>query len=97
MLTHCVMVKMKDDAPPGQVQRIMDQLSTLPGLIPELKSYRMHTDAGISDGNFDLVVMAEFDDEAGYHAYAADAEHQRIIVEEMRPHIAARSAVQFHS
>jgi hypothetical protein len=51
--------------------------------------------AGLVDGNFDLAVVAEFDDAAGYRAYAVNADHQALIAERIKPVVAQRSAVQF--
>ena len=36
------------------------------------------TDAGLREGNLDLVIVVDLDDEAAYKAYDEDAEHNRI-------------------
>jgi len=46
-------------------------------------------------GNASLAVVAEFDDQAGYQAYATNAVHLKVIAEAIKPVLSARSAVQF--
>ena len=46
-------------------------------------------------GNFDLAVVADFDDEAGYRVYATNPEHLTVIAERIRPILADRAAVQY--
>ncbi len=46
------------------------------------------------DGNWDFAVVADFDDEEGWRTYTADATHQQIIAERIRPIVAERAAVQ---
>ena len=58
--------------------------STLPGRIPEIRGYTIGTDAGVNEGNFDLVIVADFDDVDGYVVYRDHADHQAVI----REHIA---------
>ena len=43
----------------------------------------------------DFAVVADFDDVAGYVTYRDDPEHQRIIAELIRPHLASRVAAQY--
>lgn len=80
---------------PEQHQAVVDALSTMPGLIPEIRNYTIGSDAGISDGNADLVVIGEFDDVAGYQTYAAQPDHVAAINDLIKPILAARAAVQF--
>ena len=52
-------------------------------------------DAGLSDGNADTVLIADFPDVEAYHRYAQDPVHLAVIAEHVRPYLAARSAVQY--
>ena len=67
----------------------------LPAKIPELRSYHVGLDAGLADGNFDIGVVAEFDDAAGYEVYATHPDHVQVIAERIRPVLVRRVAVQF--
>lgn len=95
MLRHCVLLTLTDDAPQGQVDKIVDQLMTLPGLIPEITSYSVGGDAGLADGNATMAVVAEFANETDYQTYAAQADHVAIINEHIKPYLASRAAVQY--
>ena len=72
-----------------------DALAGLPGKIPELRAYHFGTDARINVGNYDFVVTADFDDEAGYLAYRDHPEHRAVADTLIVPHITDRAAVQF--
>ena len=74
---------------------LLEALGELPGLVPEVRSYSIGVDAGLGEGNFDLVVVADFDDTDGYAAYSANADHQRVLAELIRPILAERAAVQY--
>ena len=98
MITHLVMFRWKPEIPDGQVEKITAALSSLPGVIPTVRSYRCGPDAGTgSAGNFDYAVAATFDDIDGWRVYDEDAEHNRVRAEVIRPWIAERAAVQFES
>ncbi len=52
-------------------------------------------DAGLSDGNADTVLIADFPDVEAFYRYAQDPVHLSVIAEHVRPWLAARSAVQY--
>jgi len=52
------------------------------------------TDARICEGNYDLVAVADFDDEAGYVVYRDNAAHLKVITERIAPILAERAAIQ---
>jgi hypothetical protein len=95
MFRHVVMMQLSETTTDADAQAIIDALRALPPLVPEIRSYSVGRDAGISEGNFDIVVVGDFDDEAGYRAYGVNADHQAIIVDLVKPAIAKRSAVQY--
>jgi hypothetical protein len=96
MFRHVVLLRLVPEATAEQRQAVLDGLATLPGQIPELRSYVFGPDAGISEGNFDLAVVAEVDDADAYRAYATHPAHLAVIAELIRPILAERVAVQFH-
>jgi len=77
-----------------QVEDVITRLRTLPAVIPELRAYEVGRDAGLSDGNSTLAVVADFDDADGYRAYRDHPEHRRIIDERILPILKGRAAVQ---
>ena len=95
MFRHVVLLKFVSDATAEQRQGVLDGLATLPGQIPELRSYLFGPDAGVNEGNFDLAVVADCDDVAAYRVYATHPAHLAVIAERIRPILADRVAVQY--
>ena len=95
MIRHVVAFRFNDTADADAKARIEAGLEALPGQIPEIRRYEYGPDAGLAEGNFDFVVVADFDDEAAYGRYAAHAAHQDLIRDHIRPAIAERVAVQY--
>ena len=95
MIRHTVMFTWKPEATEEKKQRVATELSRLPSVIPSLKAYSMGTDIGVNQGNWQFVVVADFDDLDGYLAYRDDATHKAIIAEHIQPIIATRAAVQY--
>ena len=94
---HVVLLELAGETTAEQRQSILDGLAELPAKIPELRGYHLGLDAGLEEGNFDIGIVAEFDDAAGYRAYAANPDHLQVIAERIRPVLVRRVAVQFES
>ena len=95
MFRHVVMFRWSAVADPAAVTRAFEELARLPGLVPSLSHLSVGGDAHLAAGNFDAVVVADFDDADGYLAYADHPEHVRVISDHLRPLIAERVAVQY--
>jgi hypothetical protein len=95
MLRHVVCLTWRDDTPPGTIEAIEAALGTLPARIPEIRAYSFARDLGLAAGNADFGIVADFDDADAWRTYQDDPEHQRIIAELIRPHLASRTATQF--
>jgi len=94
MFRHVVTLTLLPDAPAAARDEIVTALRTLPAQVPSIRGYAIGTDAGIDDGNADIVVVADFDDADGYVAYRDDPTHRQMIRDLILPVLAARSAVQ---
>ncbi len=95
MIRHCVMFTWDDGVSDDLKQKVTTELNALAGLIPEIQRYEHGPDAGLSEGNHDYCVVADFTDEDAYRTYAGHAEHQRVITDHIRPITASRTAVQY--
>jgi hypothetical protein len=95
MIRHVVLFRWKAEATAEQRQRVVDELSRLPAVVPSLRAYHLGHDLGLNEGNYEFAVAADFDDADGYLAYRDDPVHQAIIAEHIRPIIADRAAVQY--
>ena len=94
MFRHVVMLRYTPEATAEQRSTVATALATLPGRIPEISAYAIGTDAGVNEGNYDLVIVADFDDVDGYLVYRDHADHQAVIREHIAPILAERAAVQ---
>ncbi len=89
------MFRWSDEVTDEAKQAVAEGLGRLPEVIPEIRAYAFGPDAGIREGNWDFVVVGDFDDVESYLAYANDATHQALIAEHIAPNIAERAAVQY--
>lgn len=95
MLRHVVAFRFGPAADGAAKARLVEGLEALPGQIPEIRRYEFGPDAGLAEGNFDFVVVADFEDEAAYATYAGHPAHQALIRDRIRPYISERVAVQY--
>lgn len=97
MIRHVAMFRWVPDATDAQRQAVVDGLAHLAVTVPGIEAYHYGPDAGINEGNWDLVVTADFatvDDYCGYRDHPA---HQAFIAECIAPIRADRAAVQFET
>ena len=92
MLRHVVLVRLKEDVEAGTTEMLLEELSRLPGLIPDISSYSFGTDLGLAEGNYDLGIVAEFVDAAALGRYAVHPAHQAFVVDKLKPVLAQRVA-----
>ena len=95
-LRHVVTFVFVDDATDEQIAAVTEALETLPGLIPEIRDYRVGRDAGINEGNQQYAVVADFENVDDYLVYRDHPAHLAVIAERIRPILGSRAAVQFH-
>jgi Stress responsive A/B Barrel Domain len=95
MFRHAVLFTWKEGTTPQQVEKVAAELRTLPGIIAELRSYRLGPDAGVNPGNYQFAVVADFDSLADYLVYRDHPAHRAIIGDYIQPLIASRAAVQY--
>ena len=87
-------------SPAADAEQRSSAVAALRGLREEvggMTSLVVAADAGLSDGNADTVLIADFPDAATFSRYARDPRHQAVLAEHVRPHLAGRSAVQYEA
>ena len=94
MLRHIVLLQWLASATPNDQSAAVDELRALPGHIREIRAYRVEADAHLAPGNFDLAIVADFDDVDGYIAYRDHPAHAAVIARRIKPILAARAALQ---
>ncbi len=95
MFRHVVLLTWTDDATEEQKQTVATELRKLPGVISELRDYRVGQDAGLNPGNSSFAAVADFDDQAGYVVYRDHPAHRAVIEQHISPILAGRAAVQY--
>lgn len=94
MFRHCVMFTWNDDVSAETKAAIAAGLDKLADL-DAVASYHHGPDAGVSDGNWDYVVVGDFKSVDDYKVYATDAGHLDLIADLIKPNINGRAAVQY--
>ncbi|HEY9522635.1 MAG TPA: Dabb family protein [Thermopolyspora sp.] len=95
MFRHVVMFKWTPEATEEQKATVAAELRKLPDAISEIRRYDFGADAGISPGNYEFVVVADFDDVDGYLVYRDHPVHRKVIDDHISSIVAVRSAVQY--
>ncbi len=95
MFRHVVMFKWADDVDDDHVAAVGAGLDNLAVTIEQIKQYRHGSDAGLSDQNFDYVVVGDFDTADDYAVYRDHSVHQQFITELIAGRITERAAVQY--
>lgn len=95
MFRHVVMFSWNETVDAAHVQAVSEQLEALRALIPEIGAYHHGPDAGVNAGNFDYVVVGDFENADDYLVYRDHPEHQAFIAEYIAGRLNSRSAVQY--
>lgn len=94
-IQHVVMFRFREGTDPSAVDALAGGLRRLPGLIPQIASYSVGPDLGISDGSWDFALAARFASVADFETYRSHPEHQAVIVDLVEPITEERRSVQF--
>jgi hypothetical protein len=92
---HVVMFEFADHVEDDYVDRVRSGLSALPGQIEQIRGYLHGNDVGITEGNWDYAVVADFDNVHDYVTYRDHPTHVLFIEEVIKGNLANRAAVQY--
>jgi len=94
---HVVLLRFTEDATDEQRQTLVRGLDSMPEVTGAVRAdgFRHGPDAGISPGNWDYVVVADFATEDEYLAYREHPDHQALIRDLLKPILADRAAIQY--
>lgn len=96
-LRHVVTWKMAATDPAARAEHaagIVSRLEALVGVVPSITALTAGVNALEIDGNWDVTLIADFEDAAGLDAYQVHPAHQEV-VGYVRSVAGARSAVDF--
>jgi hypothetical protein len=97
MIRHVVAWKLAaqdDEGKAAQAAAIQAALAPLPAIIPEIKSFSIGSNVAYADSNWDICLVADYDDLAGLETYQVHPEHLKA-VDIVRPLVSARAGVDF--
>jgi hypothetical protein len=95
MIRHVVVFTWSADADAERRRSTVEALRRLREDVGGMSSLVVAEDAGLSDGNADAVLLADFPDVEAFYRYAQDPVHLAVLAEHVRPWLAVRSAVQY--
>jgi stress responsive alpha/beta barrel protein len=95
MFRHVVLFTWTRDATQEQKDALASGLATLPSAVDTIRAYAFGPDAGLNPANRDFVVVADFDDEAGYLTYRDHPAHRDLVNRLVTPIVAERAGIQF--
>ena len=95
MIRHVVLFTWTPETTAEQKQAVHAELATMPPAIPTIRAYKYGPDVGINPANSDYVVVADFDDAAGYVTYRDHPAHRAMVERYVSPIVAGRAAIQF--
>ncbi len=97
MFRHVVVFRWSAESTESQRGAALAALREWAVVAAEFGHVTVGADAGVSEGNFDAVVIGEFADQDAWAAYAADERHRQMIATHLTPNLGTRVAVQFRS
>jgi len=95
MFRHVVMFQWAEGITEAHIAATTAAFDALPAQIDVLQRYDHGPDAGVSDGNFDYVVVADVDSPEAFATYRDHRAHQALVSEFIAGKVAARAAVQY--
>lgn len=95
MLRHVVMFKWNDDVDDEHVAAVSAGLDNLAATIEQIDDYRHGRDIGLSDQNYDYVLVGDFKSADDYMVYRDHPVHQEFIAELIAGRVDRRAAVQY--
>ncbi len=94
---HVVMFKWVDGVEAGHVAKVHDRLNTMPVLVKEIRAYSHGADLAATEGTFDYVIVADFDNVDDFRTYRVHPDHVQLIDEVITGYVAQRAAVQYQT
>jgi hypothetical protein len=95
MIGHIVAVRWNDRATEELIATFEEGLRALPGIIPELISYRFGRDLALRPGNGDFAIVAQLASGDDVPKYLDHPAHLRVVKELLAPILAERTVIQF--
>ena len=94
---HVVLLQWDDDVPDDHVDQVRAGLDALPAQIPQIRTFLHGSDVGVSEGNYDYVVVADFDNVQDWRAFREHPAHVLFMEEHITGKLKGRAAIQYQT
>jgi Stress responsive A/B Barrel Domain len=94
---HVVLLRWADDVPEDHVEQVRAGLDALPAQIPQIRSFLHGSDVGVSEGNYDYVVVADFDNVGDWRTFREHPAHLLLMEEHITGRFTDRAAIQYQT
>ena len=94
MFHHVALFRWQPGTTAEQLEPVAPALRALAATLPGLVSYACGPSLGLTETSYDFGVVATFESKAGWDAYMANEEHDRIRAELIAPIVAERAGIQ---
>ena len=94
---HVVLLRWADGLPDDHVEQVRSGLDALPSQIPQIRSFLHGSDVGVSEGNYDYIVVADFDNVGDWRAYRDHPAHLLFVEEHITGKVKDRAAIQYQT
>jgi hypothetical protein len=95
MLRHIAMFRFSPEAPADAARSLEEGLTRIRETVETIAAYTFGPDRGLRDGNNDIAVVADFENEDDFRTYVDHPEHQAFIRDRLSPVISERVSLQF--
>ena len=94
---HVVLLQWADDVPDDHLEQVRTGLDALPPQIPQIRTFVHGSDVGVSEGNYDYVVVADFDSVQDWRAFREHPAHLLFMEEHIKGKFKNRAAIQYQT
>jgi Stress responsive A/B Barrel Domain len=97
MLRHVVSIRLREDAPEGSLDKLIDALNALPSRIQEIRGFQVGRDVVRGPRSAHVVLIADFDDLDALDRYRVHPEHRHVVDTYIKPQLEHITAVDFET
>ncbi|HUY09105.1 MAG TPA: Dabb family protein [Candidatus Dormibacteraeota bacterium] len=94
MVRHVVLMRFREDSPPGTAATVVQGLKALPPQIPEIRAMSVGEDLGVVPNGFDLAIVVDFATSEDYLVYANHHAHRQVVEGLIDPFVIERNRAQ---
>jgi hypothetical protein len=94
---HVVLLRWADGLPDDHVEQVRSGLDALPSQIPQIRSFLHGSDIGVAEGNYDYVVVADFDNVNDWRTFREHPAHLLLMEEHITGKFVDRAAIQYQT